>query len=59
MMYLHFFFKKKKENGEGSTSTQVCKDCKEAGHFSKAYYKCRLYKKDSADDGRLYTILII
>ena len=29
----------------------TCKDCQEQGHASKNYYKCKLYKEITADDG--------
>ncbi|ORE12602.1 hypothetical protein BCV71DRAFT_280612, partial [Rhizopus microsporus] len=33
-----------------SASTSVCKYCEEVCHFSKSYFKCKLYKQASADD---------
>ncbi|KAL4213962.1 hypothetical protein AB4K20DRAFT_1966716 [Rhizopus microsporus] len=35
---------------ESSASTSVCKDCEEVCHFSKNYFKCKLYKQASAND---------
>ncbi|KAI8048591.1 uncharacterized protein B0P05DRAFT_564336 [Gilbertella persicaria] len=31
-------------------STHVCKDCNKTGHFSKAYFKCKLYEEGDAND---------
>ena len=29
----------------------ICKDCHESGHANNHYFKCKLYKEESADDG--------
>lgn len=36
----------------GERLQPICKDCKEIGHYSKNYYKCRLFKEDKADNGK-------
>lgn len=30
----------------------VCGDCKELSHYTKAYFKCKLYKQIGADGGK-------
>ena len=36
----------------------VCKDCQGAGYANKSYYKCKYYKKASADDGNSLLYII-
>ncbi|KAI7901591.1 uncharacterized protein BX663DRAFT_562075 [Cokeromyces recurvatus] len=43
-----------KESRALEKSQPTCKDCKPTGHDNKNHYKCRLYKKDKADDGDRY-----
>jgi hypothetical protein len=30
----------------------TCVDCGENGHYTKKYFKCKLFEDDSADQGR-------
>lgn len=36
---------------DSAYGTSGCKGCKETGHFTKAYFICKLYKQTNADDG--------
>ncbi|KAG1019468.1 hypothetical protein G6F26_010093 [Rhizopus arrhizus] len=42
--------KRQEYSASSSSGDSLCKDCKDPGHYSKQFYKCKFYVEATADD---------